>query len=76
MDHDSRTYLGWKDSRAVRNHLKYVIFKPCLKHLSQVYAKYGFEIHHLSNGNFLSLVMVLPAGILRNKFSPQDLLYF
>ena len=49
---------------------------PCLKHLSQACAKCSFECHHPSNGNLHSLVMVLPAGTMGNKFSPQDLLYF
>lgn len=37
-------------------------------------AKCSFESHHLSNGNFHSLVIVLPAGTTGNKLVPQDLL--
>lgn len=55
-----------------KENLKYLI--PCLKYLDQVCAKCSFERHHLSNGNFHSLVMVLPAGTTGNKFAPQDLL--
>ena len=49
---------------------------PYLKHLGQVCAKCSFECHHPSNGNLHSLVMVLPAGTMGNKFAPQGLLYF